>query len=965
MIKTLLLAAILAAPAPAQAAQLAPAQAAQLAPAPLADLVAKISIPYEQFRLNNGLTVVVHTDRKAPLVSVGVWYLVGARDEPVGRSGFAHLFEHLMFRGSEHSRQDHFRPLEEAGGTQLNGTTDFDRTNYYQTVPTPALDLALFLESDRMGWLLPALTQAVLDSERGIVLNEKAQGENQPGGLVHTALFAALFPADHPYGVSAIGQAPDLKAATLDDTKGWFRENYGPNNAVLVLAGDTDAATARPMVERWFGQIAPGPTPARFKAATVSRPATTRETLTDKVATARLIRAWALPASDAPLLADLDVGLATLGDGPTSLLYDRLVRQERLAVGVSAGASFWQGAGIASISIDVRPGVDPALAEARADALLAQWMREGPSADELTRITTRVVGSSIRSLEQVGGGGGKGAALAEGALFHQDPGRYKQDLADIAAATPESVRAAARTYLSSGDHRITLLPGERNPTSIAVRQSPRTVSTPRTPATGFVAQGTPANRSRHPVPAGETRLTTPAIERARLANGLAVTLVRNDAVPVVRLQLSFPTGIPADSRAKPGTQRMMLALLREGSNGALGQLDGPEIARRSERLGLSFAAAAGLDATRLSLSALSVNLAPSLQLYADMLRHPTFDASQLNRVRGQILASLDAEAVSPNGIATRAAPPLIYGPDHPYGFSFTGNGTSEGVTAITRDDLLAFHRATFHPSQASLFIVGDKSIAEMQPLLEATLGNWQTSPAAHMAISVMPAARPQAAGRIILYDRPNSPQSVILAAAPLPLTGRDDTLPLSLANDAFGGSFTARLNKLLREEKNWTYGAQTSISATRHDMPFMLSAPVETPRTGDSIAAIRTLLSQWHGSHPVTQEELDRARAALIRALPGDFETGGAMLGALERAHLLGRPDDYLDTLPARAAAVTLKAAQSAPIPRADALTYIIVGDRTLVEPQLKSLNLPYEVRPTAASKTPPTPGTEGPGARQ
>jgi predicted Zn-dependent peptidase len=945
----LLLAATLLATATAQART--PAPAAATAPAPLSELVAKVDIPYEQFTLSNGLTVVIHTDRKAPIVSVNVWYHVGSVDEPVGRSGFAHLFEHIMFRGSEHSRVDHFKPLEEAGGTQFNGTTDFNRTNYFQTVPTPALDLALFLESDRMGWLLPALDEKVLASERDIVLNEKRDGENQPGGLLFPSLLAALYPADHPYSIPAIGREPDLRAATVDDAKRWFRTHYGPNNAVLVLAGDIDAKTARPMVERWFGQIPPGPTPARFASPVPPRQETTRQTLTDKVATTRLVRAWALPGQNTPGLAALEVGLATLGGGPTSLLFDRLVRTERLAVGVSASVAGWEGASIALISAEVRPGVDPALVEKRIDELLADWKAKGPAPEELARVATRAVGGTIRGLEQVGGFGGKGQALAEGAVFAGNPADYKRQLAEIAAATPESVKAVAARWLGPGDHRVTLTPGERNPISVTAPQSARSIARAEAPsAPGFQPQGTPANRSAGAPAVGEvTRLAPAKVERARLSNGLAVQFVANSAVPVVRLQLALDGGVAADSREKPGTQRLMLGTLREGTSGTLGPLDGPEIARRLEALGASVSASAALDRTRFSLNALTPNLAPSLALFADIVAAPTFPQDQLERIRGQVLASLATEATEPEGIAFRAAPALLYGPEHPYGQSLTGNGTPEGVKAVTAPDLAAFHAALLQPDRAVLFVVGDTSLKAILPLLETHFGKLAPrAPPLPILNRVVPAPAPQAPGKIILYDRPGAPQSFILAGHPLPLTGRDDTLAFSLANDVFGGGATSRLWKSLREEKGWSYGASSSASPTAREMPFLLTAPVDAKQTGPAIAEIRRLLTEFRTTNPPQPAEVDRARASSIRSLPGDFETGGATLGALERAVVLQRPDDYLATLPARIEAVPLEAVHKAPLPSANDLAFIVVGDRATVEPQLKALGLPLEVRTTA-----------------
>ncbi len=951
----LLLAATLLATTPAQARTPAPAAATQ-APAPLSDLVRAVDIPFEQFTLANGLTVVVHTDRKAPIVSVNVWYHVGSVDEPVGRSGFAHLFEHIMFRGSEHSRMDHFKPLEEAGGTQFNGTTDFNRTNYFQTVPTPALDLALFLESDRMGWLLPALDEKVLASERDIVLNEKRDGENQPGGLLFPALLAALYPADHPYSIPAIGREPDLRAASVDDAKRWFRTHYGPNNAVLVLAGDIDAKTARPMVERWFGQIPPGPTPARFASPVPARSETTRQTLTDKVATTRLVRAWALPGQNTPGLAALEVGLATLGGGPTSLLFDRLVRTERLAVGVSASVAGWEGASLALISAEVRPGVDPATVEKRIDELLADWKAKGPSAEELARVTTRAVGGTIRGLEQVGGFGGKGQALAEGAVFAGNPADYKRQLAEIAAATPESVKAAAARWLGPGDHRVTLMPGERNPTTVTAPQAARSIARAEAPpAPGFRPQGTPADRTAGAPPVGEvTRLAPAKVERARLSNGMQVQFVANTSVPVVRLQLALDGGIAADSRSKPGLQRLMLGTLREGTSGTLGVLDGPEIARRLEALGASVTASAALDRTRFSLNALAPNLAPSLALFADIVAAPSFPADQLERIRGQVLAGLASEATEPEGIALRAAPAILYGPGHPYGQSLTGNGTPEGVRAATVADLAAFHAALLQPDRAVLFVVGDTSLQAILPLLETHFGTLAAkAPPLPVLTQAAPAPAPQAPGKIILYDRPGAPQSFILAGHPLPLTGRDDILAFGLANDVFGGGATSRLWKSLREEKGWSYGASSSASPTAREMPFLLTAPVDRAKTGPAIAEIRRLLAEFRGKNPPQPAEVDRARAASIRSLPGDFETGGATLGALERAIVLQRPDDYLATLPARLEAVPIEAVRKAPLPSAQDLAFIVVGDRATIEPQLKTLGLPLEVRTTGLPVVP------------
>ncbi len=915
-------------------------------PAPLSELVERIDIPFDQFTLPNGLRVVVHTDRKAPLVHVGVWYGIGSVDEPVGRSGFAHLYEHLMFYGSEHHDSDYFKPLEAIGATDFNGTTSFDRTNYFQTVPTPALDLALFLESDRMGWLLPALTQSKLDAQRKVVLNEKRQGDNQPGALVRYRMLTALFPPEHPMSVSTIGKVEDLNAATLDDARGWFRANYGPNNAVLVLAGDIDASSAKPLVEKWFGQIPAGPTPGRFAGWVPWRTETTRETMQDKVATPRLIRLWAVPGrADAAEIADLQVAMAILAGGATSRLYEALVREERLAVSVGGGVDPQGMAGIASLSAEVAPGVEPAKLEARIDELLAEFLKDGPTADEVDRVAMRVVSGTIRGLEKVGGFGGKGVALAEGLLYSGDPGVYRAELADFASATPGTVRRAARRWFAEGDHRITMLPGERNPKDVAVPEAIRITATGAAPAVPAPPVGVPADRTKGLPEAGPaTSFNLPAVERTTLSNGMRLVFARHDAVPVVRAMVSLPGGISADSRAEPGLQMLMLSLLDEGTDGALGPMDGPAIARAEERLGFGIGASASLDRTRFTLNALTPNLAESVALFADVVRAPTFPEAQLERTRVQALTGLKREATDPTGLAYRALPGLLYGSAHPYGQSFTGSGTEAGLKAISRDDLIAFHQA-LRPETATIFVVGDTDMATLKPLLEKAFGDWKSTTSAPITTMAMPVAKPSAAGRIILIDRPDSPQSMIVAAAPVPLTGRDDILAAGLSNDVFGGLSSARLNQELRERKNWSYGAYSSLSPTRLDMPFILSAPVETAATGDSIATIRTLLAEAHGKAPPTSAEIANARANLIRSLPGEFETAGSLLSALERSENLGRADDYLETLPARLETVTDADVAAAPLPKAKDLVWVVVGDAKAVRPQLKALGMPIEER--------------------
>ncbi|WP_369815633.1 M16 family metallopeptidase [Erythrobacter sp. CCH5-A1] len=450
--------------APAAASAAAPA-AAPAGPQPVADLpslVKQVAIPYEQFQLENGLTVLVHEDRKAPIVNVTVWYNVGSKDEPKGKTGFAHLFEHLMFNGSENAPEDYFQYLAEIGATDENGTTWFDRTNYFQTVPRPALERALWLESDRMGYLLGAITQGKLDNQRGVVQNEKREGDNQPGGLVYYEVLKTLFPDGHPYQHEAIGSMADLDSASMEDVKNWFRSKYGPNNATLVIAGDISAAEARPLVEKYFGAIPRGPvnTPAAADVPTLAAPV--RLNMKDQVAATSVTRYWAVEGITGKDRIALDVGAAILGGLASSRLDNVLVRDEQLAVNVSASNGTFQRIGILEVEATAKPGVDVAALEARMEAVVSRLIAEGPTEDEVRRAVTSSMARTIRGLEQVGGFSGKAQSLAEGRVLAGDPAFYKTELASLAAITPADVKAAMGRWMTRPALTVVLEPGPRD-----------------------------------------------------------------------------------------------------------------------------------------------------------------------------------------------------------------------------------------------------------------------------------------------------------------------------------------------------------------------------------------------------------------------------------------------------------------------------------------------------------------------
>jgi zinc protease len=948
--------------APATASSAAPAaadEAPRSASVPIADLVRRIDIPYEQFTLDNGLKVVVHEDRKAPVVAVSVWYNVGSKDEPKGRTGFAHLFEHLMFNGSENAPGDYFEPLREIGATDFNGTTWFDRTNYFQTVPRPALERALFLEADRMGYLLGAVTQEKLTNQIGVVQNEKRQGDNEPYGLVEYAQLEALFPEGHPYRHSTIGSMADLDAATLEDVKNWFRSKYGPNNAVLVLAGDISAAEARPLVEKQFGAIPRGPVNKPAEAPVPTLPAPKQETMTDRVANTRLYRNWIVPGMLDDASIQLDVAAGVLGGLASSRLDNELVRKDQTAVRVSAFILPFHRVSQFEVQVDVKPGTDPAAVSARLDQIMADFIQNGPTEDEVQRVVMSDVAGRIRGLEQVGGFGGKAVALAEGTLYADDPEFYKKQLLAYAKVTPASVKAAMQKWLTRPVYALRVDPGERGAyeeaagsKGSAASQRPRYYRAPEPGEQPLAplpwaddaqgAGGASAQKPKRPMPpvAEISNLDFPDIERATLSNGIRIVYARRDAVPVVRIAMEFNAGVAADPANALGTQSLMLNLLEEGTTSR----NSIQIAEEEERLGAQITTGASLDRTAVTLSALTPNLGPSLDLFADIVRNPAFEPGEVERLRAQQLAQIAQEMTQPGGLAARTLPALLYGANHPYGRPSTGTGDKEVVARLTRDDLVRFHQSWIRPDNATIFAVGDIPLAELVPQLEARFGDWR-APALPKGTKNFTATPPTPKPRIVLVNRPQSPQSLISAGIVLPVRGTEDLLTLQAANEVLGGNFLSRINMDLRETKGWSYGSRSSVSLAEQQVPFLINAPVQADKTGPAIQALMEQVRNFTTTKGMTAAELTRVINGNTRQLAGQFETSGAVLGALRTNALLRRPDNYWETIADRYRGMTISTLDQAARRVIDPskIVWVVVGDAAKVRPQLQGLGLPIE----------------------
>ena len=874
----------------------------------------QININYEKFVLDNGLTLLVHEDHKAPIVAVNIWYHVGSKNERPGITGFAHLFEHLMFNGSENYQGEWFLPLEKAGGTDLNGTTWFDRTNYFQTVPTPALDMVLWMESDRMGHFLGAITRQGLDEQRAVVQNEKRQGDNRPYGKAEYVQLKAMFPEGHPYRWSTIGSMEDLNAASLDDVKEWFETYYGASNAVVVLAGDITPEQALSKVEHYFGDIDPGPALTKPERWIAKRNESSRDVLYDQVAQARLTKSWNTAAFGEADNVYLEIAARVLAGGKNSRLYKRLVYQDQIASSVSASQLGLEIAGIFEIQAYAKPGVSLSAIEVAIDEELEEFLRKGPTRDELKRIKTAYFSRLIRGLEKVGGFSGKSQLLATYETYLGDAGLYKEALQTYESASTKDVQQAAVKWLSEGDHNMEVLPRPR-----------------------FKAARQGADRSKLPSPGPAPEQKFPDIEEYFLSNGIRVLQVQRGQLPIVSISMQFDAGYAADNPQQLGVAAMMSAMLDEGTR----RYTALEFAERAEELGASISAGASLDTHSISLSSLSQNLQQSLDLYKEAVIEPSFSPQELERVRSNWLDRIAREKTDPYSLALRELPPLLFGKDHPYGIPFTGSGTEETVRAITADHLKAFHQNWIRPDNAQIMVVGNLSRAEIEPVLNKAFGNWRVP---DQPLPTKQAKQVEAATESIIYllDKPGSPQSMVIGGQLLPPTGETDNIQTDMAVRILGGSFNSRLNMNLREDKGWAYGARASATNAVGQRPLIYYAPVQIDKTVDSLRELIRESKDYLSVAPATQEELNRSRDGILRGLPGRNETNGAVLGTLANMVKYDRPLNYVDIYQDKLRELSVETIDETANQylTPDQIIWLVVGDLEKIERPLRNAKI-------------------------
>jgi zinc protease len=899
------------------------------------------TIPFEKYTLPNGLDVILSEDHRLPLVAVDVWYHVGPANEAAGRTGFAHLFEHLMFQGSKHVPGDsHFRLLEAAGATDVNGTTSFDRTNYFETLPSNQLDLGLWLESDRMGYLLDSVDELKLANQQDVVRNERRQSiENQPYGIVEEAVFHELFPKGHPYYASIMGTHADIQAAKLEDVKNFFKQYYRPNNASLAIVGDFDKATIKGLVDKYFGTLKRGPDVAPPTVTTPPITSEKRAIVKDRVQLSRVYMAWLTPPFFKPGDADADAAASVLGGGDSSRLYKTLVYDRQIAQDVTASQRSMGLTSVFEIEATVRPGHTPAEVEQGINEIVEGLRQQAPDAREVERARNTFETQVLSDLETLGGFGGVADTLNMFNHYVHDPGYLPTYLQEHRAVTPASVQAFAQKYLTPTARVVVWAePGQ-----------PDLGPTVPTPPAPKVAAGTGAEsvnaeeawRDQPPAPGPTPTVSLPTPRSFTLDNGLTVIELERHGMPVAAARLVLKTGGDANPADRSGLANFTAAMLDQGTS----TRDALTIADDAAQIGASLGASSSKDSIAVGIGSLVRNFGAALDLLADVTLHPTFPQAEVERQRTSRAAQLTAATQDPGTVASVAAVNALYGADHPYGYIELG--TREALDATTRDDLVSFWRRNFVPSNAALVVAGELSEAELRPLVEKAFGAWPR--AAAPAVTV--AAPTPPAPKIVIADLPGAPQTFLLVAGLSPARSTPDYAAINVMNDVLGGLFSSRINLNLREDHGYTYGAGSQFTFRKGEGPFVVQTSVRTDVTAPAVREIFKELRRMT-AEPMSADELAMAKDAIIRGLPSDFETSSRVVSVLGNLYVYDLGLDYYAKFPGMVSSVTADTALAAAKKylKPGQMIVVAAGDRAKIEAPLRQLGIgPVVVQPAPA----------------
>ncbi len=928
-------------PGSAQAQQAAPAKQ-QTRPA-AAKTTAVVNVPdipkiaFEKYRLANGLEVILSEDHRLPMVAVNLWYHVGPANEEPGRTGFAHLFEHMMFQGSKHvGNNEHFRLLEGAGASDINGTTDFDRTNYFETLPANQLELALWLESDRMGYLLDKLDQANLSNQQDVVRNERRQSvENQPYGIVEEGMFHLLFPKEHPYYASVIGSHADIQAAKLEDVRKFFKFCYAPNNASLAIVGDFDKAAAKKLVEKYFTPLKRGPEVPKIKASTPPIRSERRAVVKDHIELPKVYMAWITSSIYKPGDADADLAASILGGGNSSRFYKKLVYEKQIAQTVSAQQYSLILGSVFDIEVVARPGHTAEEIEKAMNEELEKIRREGPEQKELERARNTIETQIIAGLERLGGFGGVADRLNRYNHYLGTPDYLTQDIERYRRATVASVKAFADEQLKP-DARVVVygVPGEQN----LAPEVPTSKSEKAQMGTG----GESANadepwRATPPKPGPARPLRLPVPKSFQLANGLTVIYNERPGLPIVAANLVVRTGSDTNPADKPGLANFTVAMLDQGT----ATRSAPAIADEAAQLGAALNTSSTMDASSASVRSLKKNFPAALGLLSDVVLHPSFPQEEIERQRASRLATVVQRREDPAIVVGQVMSAALYGSKHPYGYPEIG--TEAAIKATSQQDMRGFWKQNFVPNHAALVIAGNINFAELKALAEKQFRDWQPGQPQSAALG----SPETTSAKLILVDKPGAPQTQLRVAMVGVPRSTPDYAALEVMNAALGGLFSSRINLNLREQHGYTYGAGSVFVYRRSAGPFFIASGVRTDVTAPSVSEILKEVRRITAA-ALSSEEMSLARDSEVRSLPGEFETSSGAARSFSNLYVYDLGLDYYSNLPEQLNAVTAEAALAvtkkylAP----DKMIVVAVGDRAKIEPELAKLNLgPVEIR--------------------
>jgi len=902
----------------------------------------KLKLPelkYETYTLPNGLKVITHEDHRLPLVAVDLWYHVGPLNERPGRTGFAHLFEHMMFEGSEHvGEKAHIKFVQGAGATDVNGTTDFDRTNYFETLPANQLELGLWLESDRMGFLMEGLDRKLLTNQRDVVRNERRQGEGRPYAAADEAVAHLLYPKGHPYYGDVMGSHADIEAARIADIRDFHQQYYTPNNASIAIAGDFDPAKLKALLTKYFGPIPAGPKVDPVVVVTPPITSQKRETVTDTVKLPQLTIAWLTPASFAPGSYDIEAAIYALGGAKASRLDQALVYKTQVAQRVSCYTRLDKLNGTAQCTVTAKPGVTLESLEKTVWEEVAKLQTDGPTAAEIEAAKAGYLTDKITGLQRLGGFGGIADTLDEYNQYTGDPGYLPKDVAAADAITVASAKAAAVKYLTKDSAVVVYcVPGKKVlddvPRSPEDTDANVKITNPYTPE----FEASQAWRKEVPKAGPPVTVHLPVPEMFTLANGLKVYVVPEHSLPVLSAEFVTRAGSENNVAGKEGLASLTAQTMGEATTSR----DLKTLADEQERIGISIGVGASMDGASSGLTVLTNHTHEAFNLFSDVLLHPAFKVEDLDRLRQRRLIGIQQETDNVSAMVYRVGPKLLYG-DHPYGAS--GTGTTESVTGLTRDDVTAFYGGHYGPADSALVLVGDVTVPEARKLSEEYFGKWTGTASAAVTLPVAPAPQPT---HVVIVDKPGAPQTALEAYGLGVPANSPDLQTLQVMNYVLGGSFASRINMNLREVHGYTYGANSGYQSYRVGGPFVAGGLVKTDVTGPAATQLMYEIKRFP-STPPTEAELNEAKVARVQSLPGQFETSGAIAGSMTSIFLYDRPLDYYATLPAKYAAVTAsdveRVAKEDVHP--DQLIIVAAGDRAKIEPGLKDANLgPIEVR--------------------